>query len=92
MANKIKVIIMTPEKKINLPKFSIATAIGFVRFGLWGSSFFTKQDPQLQTLIKDNKDVIIAFLKQCEKEIKQFDPFTLVEVKSEDTHILITIQ
>lgn len=92
MANKIKVVIMTPETKINLPRFSFATAIRFVRFGLWGSSFFTKQDPQFQQLIKDNKDLIITFLKQIEKDIKHLEPFTLVEVKSDDSHIHITIQ
>lgn len=91
MARKIKVIITTPEKKINLPRFSVKTAIRFVRFGLWSSKFFTDSDEELQAFLVNNKEIMIDFLKAVEKELRYLEPFTVLELKSESSYILVNI-
>lgn len=91
MAKKIKVLINTPEKNIKLPGVGIKTAVRFVRFGLWSTKFFQESDEDLQQLIKDNKEQIITFLYAIADNLKSLEPFTLVEVQSKDTYVLINI-
>lgn len=91
MAKKIKVIIETPEKNIRLPGIGVKTAIQFVKFGLWGTRFFKDSDEEMQQFLINNKELIIDFLETLAKDLKQYDPFTLVEIQSDDSHILIKI-
>jgi hypothetical protein len=91
MAKRIKVIIKTPEKNINLPGVGIKTAVRFVRFGLWSTKFFLDSDEDFQQVMKDNKDVIINFLYAIASELKNLQPFTLVAVKSNDSYIVVNI-
>lgn len=91
MAKKIKVLIQTPEKNIKLPGVGVKTAVRFIRFGLWGTKFFSESDEDFKDLIRDNKDLIISFLYAIAKDLKDLEPFTLVEVKSKDSYILINI-
>lgn len=91
MAKKIKVLVQTPEKNIKLPGVGIKTAVRFIRFGLWGTKFFLNSDEDFQKLMKDNKDLIIDFLYAIAKDLKDLEPFTLVEVKTKDSYILVNI-
>ena len=91
MAKRIKIHIDTPERKIHLPSVGKTTAITFIRFGLWGSNFAKDMDPEVREWIRDNKEVIIDAVKDVFKILQDFEPFTLVEVESEDTHILIDV-
>jgi hypothetical protein len=91
MARKIKVLIETPEKNIKLPGVGVKTAVRFIRFGLWGTKFFKDSDEDFQQLIKDNKEQIIDFLYAIADDLENLEPFTLVEVKSSDSYILINI-
>lgn len=91
MAKKIKVVIKSPEKNINLPRISVKTAIRFVRFGLWTSKFFTESDEEFQIFLRNNKELMLDFLKAIEKELKDLEPFTLVKVESDQQFVLIDI-
>lgn len=91
MAKKIKVLINTPDKNIKLPGVGIKTAVRFIRFGLWGTKFFKDSDEDFQKLLKENKEAIIDFLYEVAKVLKDLEPFTLVEVKSQDAYILVNI-
>ncbi len=92
MAKKIKVTILTPEKNIRLPKIGIKTATNFIRFGLWSTKFFKDSDEEMQQFLINNKEQIIDFLHLISKELKSYEPFTLVEVQSSDSHILIEVK
>lgn len=91
MAKKIKIIIKSEEKNINLPSIGFGVAMTFLRFGLWGSRFFKDMDPEARSVLEQNKGLILDLAKQLFKELKTMDPFTLVEVKSSDSYILIDI-
>jgi hypothetical protein len=92
MSSKIKIIIKTEDKNINIPSIGFGLALTFVRFGLWTSKFVKDMDEDAQKYIKENKDVIIKLVKEIFSELKKMDPFTLVEIKSDKTNILIEIR
>jgi hypothetical protein len=91
MAKRIKIHIDTPERKINLPSVGKTMAITFVRIGLWGSGFAKDMDPQTREWIRDNKELIVEAIKNVFKILQDYEPFTLVEVEGDDTHILIDV-
>ena len=92
MASKIKIMIKTEDKNINLPSVGFGLALTFVRFGLWTSKFIKDIDEDTQRFLKDNKDVIITMIKGIFAELKKGEPFTLIEVKSNDAYVLIDIR
>ncbi len=91
MARRIKIYIDTPEKKLNLPSVGKTTAVTFLRFGLWGSKFMKDMEPETRQMITDNKDLIIGAVKELFDTLQDFEPFTLVEVEGEDSHIHIEV-
>jgi hypothetical protein len=92
MASKIKIMIKTEDKNINLPSVGFGLALTFVRFGLWTSKFVKDMDEDTQKYLRENKDVIIKMVKAVFAELKTMDPFTLVEVRSDNTNVLIEIR
>ena len=91
MAKKIKVTIQSPDTNLKLPGIGIKTAVRFVKVGLWGTRFFQNSDEQMQQLLINNKENIIDFLEAVAKDLRSYDPFTLLEVESKDSHIRIEI-
>lgn len=92
MASKIKIMIKTEDNNINLPSIGFGVALTFVRFGLWTTKFVKDMDESTQRYLKENKDTIIKLVKEIFAELKTMEPFTLVEVKSEDAYVLIDIR
>lgn len=92
MASKIKIMIKTEDKNINLPSVGFGLALTFVRFGLWTSKFIKDMDEDTQRFLKDNKEVIITMTKGIFAELKKGEPFILIEVKSNDAYVLIDIR
>lgn len=91
MAKRIKIHIDTKDRKIHLPSVGKTMAITFIRFGLWGSGFAKDMDPETREWIRDNKELIVDAVKDVFKILQDFEPFTLVEVEGEDTHVLIDV-
>jgi len=91
MAKKIKIRIQDQNKHINLPKIRLRTLVWLVRFGLWTTRFNDSVDPETRASIKKNRKEIIKILKVVIKELKPMEPFTLVEVESKDSSVLIDI-
>jgi len=92
MSSKIKIIIKTEDKNINIPSIGFGLALTFVRFGLWTSKFVKDMDEDSQKYLKENKEVIIKMVKEIFSELKKMDPFTLVEIRSDKTNVLIEIR
>jgi hypothetical protein len=92
MASKIKIMIKTEDKNINLPSVGFGLALTFVRFGLWTSKFVKDMDEDTQKYLKENKEVIIKMVKAIFTELKPMDPFTLVDIRSDSTNVLIEIR
>ncbi len=92
MASKIKIMIKTEENNINLPSIGFGVALTFVRFGLWTTKFVKNMDEDAQRYLKENKDTIIKMVKDIFAELKTMEPFTLIEVKSDDAYVLIDIR
>ena len=92
MASKIKIMIKTEDNNINLPSIGFGVAMTFVRFGLWTTKFVKNMDEDAQRYLKENKDMIIKLVKEIFAELKTMEPFTLVEVKSDDAYVLIDIR
>lgn len=92
MASKIKIMIKTEDKNINIPSIGFGLALTFVRFGLWSSSFVKDMDEDSQRYLKENKGVIIQLVKDVFAELKKMEPFTLVEIRSDSTNVLIEIR
>ncbi|PKM88323.1 MAG: hypothetical protein CVU85_04300 [Firmicutes bacterium HGW-Firmicutes-10] len=92
MASKIKIMIQTEENNINLPSIGFGVALTFVRFGLWTTKFVKNMDEKNQRYLKENKDTIIKMVKEIFAELKTMEPFTLIEVKSDDAYVLIDIR
>ena len=92
MASKIKIIIKTEDNNINLPSIGFGVALTFVRFGLWTTKFVKNMDENTQRYLKENKDTIVKMVKEIFAELKTMEPFTLVEVKSDDAYVLIDIR
>jgi hypothetical protein len=92
MASKIKIMIKTEDNNINLPSIGFGVALTFVRFGLWTTKFVKNMDEDTQRYLKENKDTIVKMVKEIFAELKTMEPFTLVEVKSEDAYVLIDIR
>jgi hypothetical protein len=49
-------------------------------------------DEDTQRYLKENKDTIVKMVKEIFAELKTMEPFTLVEVKSDDAYVLIDIR
>lgn len=92
MASKIKIMIKTEDNNINLPSIGFGVALTFVRFGLWTTKFVKNMDEKNQRYLKENKDTIIKMVKEIFAELKTMEPFTLIEVKSDDAYVLIDIR
>jgi hypothetical protein len=92
MASKIKIMIKTEDNNINLPSIGFGVALTFVRFGLWTTKFVKNMDEKNQQYLRENKDTIIKMVKEIFAELKTMEPFTLVEVKSDDAYVLIDIR
>jgi len=92
MASKIKIMIKTEDNNINLPSIGFGVALAFVRFGLWTTKFVKNMDEDTQRYLKENKDTIVKMVKEIFAELKTMEPFTLVEVKSDDAYVLIDIR
>ncbi|MDO9592106.1 MAG: hypothetical protein Q7I98_02815 [Erysipelotrichaceae bacterium] len=92
MASKIKIMIQTEENNINLPSIGFGVALTFLRFGLWTTKFVKNMDEKNQRYLKENKDTIIKMVKEIFAELKTMEPFTLIEVKSDDAYVLIDIR
>jgi hypothetical protein len=92
MASKIKIMIKTEDKNINLPSIGFGLALTFVRLSLWTSKFVKDMDEDSQRFIRENKEIIIQTVKGIFKELKGMEPFTLVEVRSNDANVLIEIR
>lgn len=92
MASKIKIMIKTEDNNINLPSIGFGVALTFVRFGLWTTKFVKNMDENSQRYLRENKDTIIKLVKEIFAELKTMEPFTLVEVKSDDAYVLIDIR
>lgn len=92
MASKIKIMIKTEDNNINLPSIGFGVAMTFVRFGLWTTKFVKNMDEDAQRYLKENKEMIIKLVKEIFAELKTMEPFTLVEVKSDDAYVLIDIR
>ena len=92
MSSKIKIMIKTEDKNINIPSIGFGLALTFVRFGLWTSKFVKDMDDDTQKYFRENKDVIIKMVKEIFSELKKMEPFTLVEIKSDNTNVLIEIR
>jgi hypothetical protein len=92
MASKIKIMIKTEDNNINLPSIGFGVALTFVRFGLWTTKFVKNMDEDTQRYLKENKDTIVKMVKEIFAELKTMEPFTLVEVKSDDAYVLIDIR
>jgi hypothetical protein len=92
MASKIKIMIKTEDNNINLPSIGFGVALTFVRFGLWTTKFVKNMDENTQRYLKENKDTIVKMVKEIFAELKTMEPFTLVEVKSDDAYVLIDIR
>jgi hypothetical protein len=92
MASKIKIMIKTEDNNINLPSIGFGVALTFVRFGLWTTKFVKNMDEKTQQYLKENKETIIKMVKEIFAELKTMEPFTLVEVKSDDAYVLIDIR
>jgi hypothetical protein len=92
MASKIKIMIKTEDNNINLPSIGFGVALTFVRFGLWTTKFVKNMDEDSQRYLKENKDTIIKMVKEIFAELKTMEPFTLIEVKSDDAYVLIDIR
>lgn len=84
MAKRIKVRVQTEKMNINLPGIPIGlfptVAIQALKANLKGED---------RELFLQNKDVLKQLFKEVARELKTYEPFTLVEVESEDTVILI---
>jgi hypothetical protein len=91
MANKIKIRIQTEKRHFNLPKMRLKTLIWFVRFGLWTTRFNDAVDQETRKMIKANRKELIRIIKVVIQELKPMKPFTLVEIQSKDTNVLIDI-
>jgi hypothetical protein len=91
MAKRIKIHIDTPDRKINLPSVGKTMAITFIRVGLWGSGFAKDMQPETREWIRDNKELIVDAVRNVFKILQDYEPFTLVEVESKDTHVLIEV-
>ncbi|PKM64611.1 MAG: hypothetical protein CVU96_01900 [Firmicutes bacterium HGW-Firmicutes-20] len=92
MASKIKIMIKTEDNNINLPSIGFGVALTFVRFGLWTTKFVKNMDEKNQRYLRENKETIIKMVKEIFAELKTMEPFTLVEVKSDDAYVLIDIR
>ncbi len=92
MASKIKIMIKTEDTNINLPSIGFGVALTFVRFGLWTTKFVKNMDENSQRYLRENKGTIIKIVKEIFAELKTMEPFTLVEVKSDDAYVLIDIR
>jgi len=89
MKKKIRIHIDTEDKTIHLPKISFNTAIRFVKFGLWGSSF--AKDQEMKDFVRVNKKIIIQFLETMAMEMNDEESFTLIDVKTKDAIVKIDI-
>jgi hypothetical protein len=92
MASKIKIMIKTEDNNINLPSIGFGVALTFVRFGLWTTKFVKNMDENTQQYLRENKETIIKMVKEIFADLKTMEPFTLVEVKSDDAYVLIDIR
>jgi hypothetical protein len=89
MKKKIRIHIDSEDMKIHLPKISFNTAIRFVKFGLWGSSF--AKDQEMKDFIRANKKIIIQFLETMAMEMNDEESFTLVDINTKDAIVKIDI-
>jgi hypothetical protein len=92
MASKIKIMIKTEDNNINLPSIGFGVALTFVRFGLWTTKFVKNMDENTQQYLRENKETIIKLVKEIFADLKTMEPFTLVEIKSDDAYVLIDIR
>ncbi len=86
MKKKIKVRINTPDVKLNLPAMPL-----WMLSKLSGFMIKHIDDDATKQKIKENKALIKQFFKNLNKALDDYEPFTLVEVDSDDTHIKIDV-
>lgn len=92
MASKVKIKIQSDDSNINLPSVSFGVIMTFIRIWLWSSKFIKSMDEETQQYLRENKSTIIRTVKEILKELKGYEPFTLVEVTSDDAYVLIDIR
>jgi hypothetical protein len=85
-------MIKTEDNNINLPSIGFGVALTFVRFGLWTTKFVKNMDENTQQYLRENKETIIKMVKEIFADLKTMEPFTLVEIKSDDAYVLIDIR
>lgn len=92
MARKIKITIESKEKKLHLPAVPISAAFFFMKSGLWGSQFFSaNSEDEFLVFLHQNKEKILALLQSVRETVKDCDPFTLVEIQSDQDFVLIEL-
>lgn len=77
METKIRMHINSEDIKIHLPKINFNTAIRFMKFGLWSSSF--AKDQETKEYIRSNKKNLIQFLEAAPMEMNNQESLTLVD-------------
>ena len=86
MKKKIKVHINTSDVKLNLPAMPLC-----MLNMLSGYMIKHIDDDVTKEKIKENKALIKKFFNNLNKALDEYEPFTLVEVESEDAHINIDV-
>lgn len=86
MKKKIKINIQSPKFNMKLPALSIKSASKFMLFALKYAD-----DENNKENVLENEELIKSIIKELDSSLNVFEPFTLVEVISEDTNIKIDI-
>ena len=92
MAKKIKIVVESVEQNVTIPAIPLSAAAAILKVVLWGSQYVPAQsrDETVQILL-DNREAILQFVQTSVKELKECEPFRLVEVESGPTRVLIDI-
>ena len=92
MVRKVKIIVHSEDKKINLPSIPIPLLNAVMKTAIWANKFTKNLDDSQQQAVKQGLEFTSAFLKQVKPLWKELNPFTLVEVETEGAFVLIEMR
>lgn len=92
MIKKVKVRVTTGRKNINLPAIPISLLSFLVQTGIRWGKFTNDFDAEDKELIEQGLAIASDILKHAKPILHELEPFTLVEIESEDANVLIEMR
>lgn len=90
MATKVKVRIDTEEHRINLPALPLSMVSMIAKIALRFSVVEKADNTEVD--VRQLLMFATEFINQAKRELKNMEPFVLVEVQDEDNYILVEMR